>query len=195
MSVPFNQYKSPVRGKNQEEDTAMNDISHSGSMSATRGSGTVDPPMEGTGSPAKSSDADKMVDFENEDFMVPSLFSHELSEESLQDDDHLFVLWANLKIPQPENPGRAADAMFDCLVDFIEAAGEEDKKFIVFPYNLSNYKAVSDLLAGVVDLDSQLEEIDEWLSYFPQAKPRSKGSNVYTAIYTKTRYSTKYFVW
>jgi len=74
-------------------------------------------------------------------------------------------------IPLPENQGRVADIMSDCLADFIEAAGKEDKKFIIFPYNLSNYKSVSDLPLGVVDLDSLLEEIDDWLPYFPQTKP------------------------
>jgi len=39
--------------------------------------------------------------------------------------------------------------MFDCLADFIKAAGKEDKKFIVFPYNLSNYKSMSALPPGV----------------------------------------------
>jgi len=57
--------------------------------------------------------------------------------------------------------------MFDCLADFIKAAREEDKKFIVFPYHLSQYKAVSDLPEGVVDLDSLPEEINDWLAYFP----------------------------
>jgi len=149
----------------------MNDASQGGSVSTTRSSGAVDPPAEkDKGSPEKSSEADK-INFENEDFMVPPSFGQELSEESLKEDGHPFVLWANLKIPLPENPGRAADAMFDCLADFIEAAGEEDKKFIIFPYNLSNYEAVSDLPPGVVDLDGLPNEVDEWLSYFPQAKP------------------------
>jgi len=134
MTTLFNPYKQLVHGETQEEDATMNNTLQAGLMSTTGGSGTVDPPMEREqGSPTKSSNADEMVDFENKDFMVPPSFSHELSEESLKDDDHPFVLWANLKIPLLENPGHVADAMFNCLADFIKMAREEDKKFIVFP--------------------------------------------------------------
>jgi len=35
-----------------------------------------------------------------------------------------------LKIPLLENLGNVADAMFDCLADFIKAVGEEDKQCI-----------------------------------------------------------------
>jgi len=41
---------------------------------------------------------------------------------------------------------------------------------------------MSELPPGVVDLDSLPEEIDNWLSYFPQAKPHAKGGNIYTAL-------------
>jgi len=34
----------------------------------------------------------------------------------------------------------------------------------------------------VVDLNSLPEEIDDWLPYFPQAKPQAKGGNVYMAL-------------
>jgi len=91
-------------------------------------------------------------------------------------------MWATLKIPAPEKPGNAADAMFDCLTDFIEAAADEDKQFRVFPYHLSRYKSVTDLPTPIADLDSLPEEVDDWLQYFPSAKPRVKGGNVYTAL-------------
>jgi len=123
----------------------MKDASQGGSASGTGSSGAVNPPTEkDKGLPEKSSKANE-IDFENEDFTIPPSFGQDLSEESLKDNEHPFVLLANLKIPLPENPGRVTDAMFDCLADFIEAVGKEDKKFIVFPHNLSNYKAVSDL--------------------------------------------------
>jgi len=88
------------------------------------------------------------------------------------------------KDPLARKTRQAANAMFDCLADFIEVAGKEDKKFIVLLYNLSQYKAVSDLPEGIVDLDSLPEEIDKWLAYSPQAKPCTKGGNVYMAILT-----------
>jgi len=60
-------------------------------------------------------------------------------------------LWATLKLSLPLNPGNAGDALFDCLTDFVEAAGEEGKLSIIFPYHLSKYQAVADLLAGITD--------------------------------------------
>jgi len=158
---------------------AMNDISQGGSASATASSGAVDPP---TDQDQEQHQPNEEVDFETDDFAVPPSFGRELSEESLKSDAHPHVLWATLKILAPEKPGNAADAMFDCLADFVEAAGEEDKHFCIFAYHLSRYKSVAALPPAIVDLDSLPEEVDEWLPYFPGAKPRVKRGNVYTAI-------------
>jgi len=122
------------------------------------------------------------VNFKTEDFAVPPSFGHDLSEESIKTNNHPFVLWANLKIPTLEKPGNAADAMFDCLADFIEATGKEDKQFQVFPYHLSRYKLVMDLPPSITNLDSLPEEVDDWFNYFPGAKPRAKGGNVYMTL-------------
>jgi len=165
---------------NLNEDAAMNDTSQGGSASATGSSGVVDPPA------ASTQDSDKHIeeeiDHENEDFVVPPSFGRELSEESLKTDAIPYVLWANLKIPAPKKPGNAADAMFDCLADFIEAAADKDKQFRVFPYHLSRYKSVNDLPIPITDLESLPEEVDEWLQYFPGAKPRMKGGNMYMTL-------------
>jgi len=40
-----------------------------------------------------------------------------------------YILWATLKIPAPDKPENAANIMFDCLANFIEAAANEDKQF------------------------------------------------------------------
>jgi len=77
---------------------------------------------------------------------------------------------------------QSTDAMFDCLTSFIKVAREEDKPFTIFLYNLSHYKDVSNLPMSIVDMEGLLEEIDEWLQYFPQAQLRAKGRNVYTSI-------------
>jgi len=69
-----------------------------------------------------------------------------------------------------------------CLANFIEAASKEDKQFMVFPYNLSHYKQVNDLPGSITNIESLPEEVDEWLQYFLQAKPRAKGRNVYMAV-------------
>jgi len=79
-------------------------------------------------------------------------------------------------------PGNAVNAMFDCLADFIEAAGEDNKQFMVFPYNLSHYKQVKDLPALITNVKSLPEEVDKWLQYFLQAKPWAKARNVYTLV-------------
>jgi len=119
---------------NINEDAAMNDASQGGSASATGSSGAVDPPAAHTNS---AHSHEEEVDFESKDFAVPPSFGQELSEESLKTEATPYVLWANLKIPAPAKPGNTADAMFDCLADFIEAAADKDKQFWVFSYHLS----------------------------------------------------------
>jgi len=164
---------------NPDDDAAMNDASQGGSASATGSSGAVDPPAERSND---SSKPEEEVDFKHEDFAVPPSFARKITEESLKTEAQPHVLWATLKIPAPEKPGNAADAMFDCLADFIEAAAKEDPHFCVFPYHLSRYQSVAALPQSIVDLDSLPEEVDDWLPYFPGAKPRAKGGNVYTAL-------------
>jgi len=39
-----------------------------------------------------------------------------------------------------------------------------------------------DLPKGIVDIETLPKEVDEWLPYFPQAKPQAKGGNLYTSI-------------
>jgi len=38
------------------------------------------------------------------------------------------------------------------------------------------------LSTAVVDIESLLDKIDDWLQYFPQAKPHSRGGNVYAVM-------------
>jgi len=177
---PYAKTNAPPDDDAAMQDAAMNDASQGGSASATGSSGAVDLPADQEKEQHQTLDDE--VDFESDDFAVPPSFGRELSEEGLKSDAHPYVLWATLKILAPEKPGNAADAMFDCLADFVEAAAEEDKHFCVFAYHLSRYKSATDLPPAIVDLDSLPEEVDEWLQYFPGAKPRVKGGNVYTVI-------------
>jgi len=170
---------SHATNTNLNEDAAMNDASQGSLASATGSSGAVDPPAERTQNSDKHTEEE--IDFEV-DFMVPPLFGRELLEESLKTDAIPYVYWANLKIPAPANPGNAADAMFDCLADFIKVATDEEKQFWVFLHHLSRYKYVKDLPLPITDLESLPEEVDEWLQYFPGAKPRMKGGNVYMML-------------
>jgi len=51
---------------------------------------------------------------------------------------------------------------------------------MVFPHNLSQY-GTPDNLPHVIDKPEDLPtEVDDWLVYFPQAKPRYNGGNIYT---------------
>jgi len=61
------------------------------------------------------------------------------------DNAHPIVLWSTLILSLPPNPGNAGDAFFDCLADFVETAGNEDKSFIIFPYHVSEYQVVANL--------------------------------------------------
>jgi len=56
---------------------------------------------------------------------------------------------------------------------------EEDEQFIVLLHHLSNYEDPEDPLPPINELDLVLDDIDEWLQYFPQAKPCTKGGNWY----------------
>jgi len=135
MSVHANPYGDVHLEMTSVQDAAMQDST--GSEGTTGGSGTVDPPPSDHWSKqmlSKNDSQEEVLNFDA-DFAVPPSFQCELSEEMLKDDQQPFVLWVMLKIPLLENPGDTADAMFDCLADFIEAEGEEDKQFMVFPYN------------------------------------------------------------
>jgi len=50
----------------------------------------------------------------------------------------------------------------------------------VFPHNLSQYGTLENLLHVLEEPEDLPTEVDEWLVYFPQAKPRYNGSDIYT---------------
>jgi len=62
----------------------------------------------------------------------------------------------------------ATNALFDCLANFIEVAGKEDKQLMIFLYHLSNHKTVSKLPNVIMDVEGLPEEVNDWLQYFPQ---------------------------
>jgi len=74
------------------------------------------------------------------------------------------------------------DTVYDSLADFIDQVGSEDKHFTVFLYNLSEYRYVEDLPPAINDIDKLPEEADDWLAYFPQAKPCFWGGYIYMAV-------------
>jgi len=57
---------------------------------------------------------------------------------------------------------------------------EADCKFSIFPHNLSQYWSLMALPPTLDDPKALPSEVDDWLVYFPNAKPRFQGGNVYT---------------
>jgi len=68
-------------------------------------------------------------------------------------------------------------AIYNTLEEFVSQMVEEDPNFVVYPYHLSKYESVEDLPPPIETTDNLLDDIDEWLDYFPQAKPRISGGN------------------
>jgi len=64
-------------------------------------------------------------------------------------------------------------AVFDALEEFVMQLTNEDPNFVVFPHNVSEYKSVDGLPPPIETPDNLPGDIDEWLTYFPQAKPRT----------------------
>ncbi len=100
----------------------------------------------------------------------------------LCNDDHPYVFWVLLHLPIPKDPANLMVAVYDALKDFVAHMAEEDPQFVVFPYILSNHELIEDLLPLIETTDDLLDNINEWLDYFPQAKPWVTGSNTYTAL-------------
>jgi len=73
-------------------------------------------------------------------------------------------------------------AVFDALEDFVMHLADEDPNFVVFPHNLSDYKLVEDLPPPIETPDDLPGDIDEWLMYSTQAKPRISSGDTYTTL-------------
>jgi len=70
--------------------------------------------------------------------------------------------------------------MFDALDEFLTKMKEADHWFMVFPHNLSQYGTMENLPFLIEESEDLPTEINNWLTYFPQAKPRFNGGDVYT---------------
>jgi len=73
-------------------------------------------------------------------------------------------------------------AAYDTLKEFVIQLAKEDPHFMVFPHNLSEYELIKDLPPPIKTPDDLLDDIDNWLTHFLQAKPRISGGNTYTAL-------------
>jgi len=65
--------------------------------------------------------------------------------------------------------------MFDALDEFVTKMKEADRRFTVFPHNLSHYGTLDNLPHSIKDPEDLPTEVDDWLVYFPQAKPQYNG--------------------
>jgi len=115
-------------------------------------------------------------------FQIHPLFNQLITEETLWDKDRPYVFWASLHLPIPKDPANPIVAIYDVLEEFIVQLAEEDPHFVVFPYRLSNYKLIKDLPPQIETLDDLPDDINEWLDYFPQAKPWVSGDDTYTTL-------------
>ncbi len=70
--------------------------------------------------------------------------------------------------------------MFDALDEFVTKMKEADCRFTVFLHNLSKYGTLDNLPHSLEDPEDLPPEVDDWLMYFPQAKPQYNGGDVYT---------------
>jgi len=117
-----------------------------------------------------------------EDEPLPPSFHRTITEEQLRDDDRPYVFWASLRIPIPKNPDDPVATMYDHLERFINQMLDVDAHFSVFPHNLSEYDDIEDLPEPIEDPDQLPGEVDEWLEYFPGARPRARGGFTYTQV-------------
>ena len=112
----------------------------------------------------------------------PPSLNRPLTEEIFRSASRPHVFWANLRIPLPADPADPFEALYDRLVEFVSAMIDEDDNFAIFPYHLSTVQDSDDLLPTIDDPDLVPDDIDEWRQYFPDAKPRSRGGDLYTPV-------------
>jgi len=70
--------------------------------------------------------------------------------------------------------------MFDALDKFLTKMQEADRKFSIFLHNLSQYGSLEHLPLVIDNPECLPTKVNNWLVYFPQAKQRFQGGNVYT---------------
>jgi len=184
MSQPHNPYasKAPAAVTTEDEDNVSMRDSPSSKNSSEEAHTQEEGMEDEERSQTKENDAtEEEINFE-EDFQIPPSFSRPINEETLRDNDHPYVFWASLRMPIPPNPPNPMAAVYDALEEFIMHFTDEDPSFIVYPYKLSAYESIEDLPPPIETPDDIPDDIDDWLEYFPGAKPRKTGGDTYTAL-------------
>ncbi len=164
-STSLDKYVNPTEEESPRSSTSPQETSQ------------VDSPKN---SQQQQGDNDKEIPVKEEDEPLPPSFHCTLTEETLCNDDRPYIFWASIRIPIPEKPNNPVTTMFDHLQNFMVHMLEVDAHFTVFPHNLSNYKMLDNMPELLEDPDHIPGKVDEWLEYFPGARPRASGSNTYT---------------
>ncbi len=161
----LDEYADPMEEESPRSSTSSQETSQADSSKASQ-------PQE---------DDDKGILVEEEEEPLPPSFHCMLMEETLRDDDCPYVFWASIRMPIPEKPDDPITTMFDHLQNFMVHMLEADAHFTVFPHNLSTYETIDDIPEPLEDPDHLPGKVDEWLEYFPGARPRASGGNTYTS--------------
>jgi len=184
MSQPRNPYasKAPTTVTTRDEENVLMHDSPS-SKNSSEEAQTNDAGMEDDecSQARESHTLEEEVNFE-EDFQIPPSFSQMINEETLRDNDHPYIFWASLRMPIPKDLPNSMVAVYDALKEFITQFADEDPHFVVYPYRLSAYESIKDLPLPIETPDDIPDYIDDWLKYFPGAKPQITRGDTYTAL-------------
>jgi len=101
-------------------------------------------------------------------FWLPSTY-HAFIAGDLRTPDLPFIFWASIWLPLPPKLENATDAVFEALNKFINKLQEVDKKFCIFPHNLTKYGLINTMPKVINEPDDLPTEVEEWLEYFLQA--------------------------
>jgi len=71
--------------------------------------------------------------------------------------------------------------VFEAIDEFFTKVQEVDKKFTVFPHNLSKYSTMNNMPKVIDNPDSIPTKVEDWLDYFLQAKLQFLGGGLYAS--------------
>jgi len=74
-----------------------------------------------------------------------------------------FIFWASIKLPLLPKPNNAMDAVFEAIDEMFMKLQEADRKFTVFPHNLSKYGSLINMPKVINDPDGIPTKVEDWL--------------------------------
>jgi len=179
---PYTKAPPPAVDTHDNDNVSMRDSSPSSNTSSDDSKQEQETATQTGGSPNSNGNSGEDNTFEDTPFQIPPSFGRPITEETLRDADHPYVFWASVRLPIPPTPVNAMAAVYDALQEFVTQLVDEDPHFVVYPHNLSAYESVDDLPPPIETSDDIPDDIDDWLEYFPGAKPRLTGGDTYTSL-------------